>query len=139
MRPFKLNRTPKLTEGQREHRLRFAKDHKDWSAEDWRKVLWSEESSFEFHNSPNHHNCRIRAVSSSKMDYRDVVSFGIDVTQELTWVWPSTQTGEIQDTDGMTLLGNNCSPLVSGTYDCRDICFSKASWVEQGWTAHVMG
>ena len=31
------------------------------------KVLWSEESSFECHNTPNHHNCRIRAVSSSEV------------------------------------------------------------------------
>ena len=29
-------------------------------------MLSSEESSFEFHNSPNHHNCRVRAVSSSR-------------------------------------------------------------------------
>ena len=29
-------------------------------------MLSSEESSFEFHNPPNHHNCRVRAVSSSR-------------------------------------------------------------------------
>ena len=29
-------------------------------------MLWSEKSSFEFHNPPNHHNCRVRAVSSPR-------------------------------------------------------------------------
>ena len=33
---------------------------------DWRRVLWSKESSFEFHNPPNHHNCRGWPVSSSR-------------------------------------------------------------------------
>ena len=65
MRPFKLNITPKLTEKQRENRLRIARHHEDWSAEGWRRVLWSEEPSFEFHDPPNH-NRRVRAVSSSR-------------------------------------------------------------------------
>ena len=29
----------------------------------------SEESSFEFHNPPNHHNCRVRAVSNSETSF----------------------------------------------------------------------
>ena len=52
VKPFKLSRRPKLTERQQEHRLRFAKERKNWSAEDWRRVLWSDESAFELYHPP---------------------------------------------------------------------------------------
>ena len=42
MRPFKLKRTPKLTEKQRIHRLKFAREHLHWSEGDWQKVVWSD-------------------------------------------------------------------------------------------------
>ncbi len=32
---------------QRRARLRFAKDHKDWTVEDWSKVIFSDESNFQ--------------------------------------------------------------------------------------------
>ena len=31
----------------RKRRLAFAKDHKDWTKDDWNKVLWTNESKFE--------------------------------------------------------------------------------------------
>src|SRR6476469_2742750 len=37
---------PKLTPAMRKKRLNFAKRYKGWSAEDWRHVMWSDESSF---------------------------------------------------------------------------------------------
>ena len=65
MRPFKLRRVPKLTEKQRVHRLKFAREHLDWLEEDWRKVVWSDESPFELFHPPNRHNDRVWAASSS--------------------------------------------------------------------------
>lgn len=67
MKPFRLSRRPKLTERQREHRLRFAKDHKDWSVDDWKRVLWSDESPFELFHPPNRHNDRVWAASGSEV------------------------------------------------------------------------
>lgn len=37
---------PKLTKKQRQARLRWAKKYRDWKAEDWEKILWSDESPF---------------------------------------------------------------------------------------------
>jgi transposase len=42
----KALKKPFLTKPQRKARLRWAKAHKDWTAEQWSKVLWSDESSF---------------------------------------------------------------------------------------------
>lgn len=38
---------PKLRTENIKKRLKFAKDHKNWSLEDWSNVLWSDESKFE--------------------------------------------------------------------------------------------
>jgi transposase len=40
-------RKPFLNETHRRCRLQFAKRHKDWTPDDWRMVLWTDESSFE--------------------------------------------------------------------------------------------
>ena len=37
---------PQLTEDKRLMRLRWARDHERWSAHDWSKVLFSDESAF---------------------------------------------------------------------------------------------
>lgn len=41
-------RKPFINEANRIKRLSFAKDHADWTNDDWAKVLWSDESKFEF-------------------------------------------------------------------------------------------
>jgi len=38
---------PFLSDRHRAARLAFAKMHKDWSVEDWKRVLWTDESTFE--------------------------------------------------------------------------------------------
>jgi len=41
----KPTRKPGLTEEMKKARLQFALDHKDWTFEDWKKVIWSDETS----------------------------------------------------------------------------------------------
>lgn len=38
---------PRLTENHKRKRLQWAKERKLWTTNDWRKILWSDESSFE--------------------------------------------------------------------------------------------
>lgn len=45
MRKTKPTRKPGLTPKMREARLKFAMEHKDWTEEDWKKVIWSDETS----------------------------------------------------------------------------------------------
>jgi transposase len=42
---------PKLTVKHKKHRLEWAKNHEAWTADDWRKVIWSDESKFNLFNS----------------------------------------------------------------------------------------
>jgi transposase len=42
---------PKLTEKHKKARLAWAKAHESWTSEEWRKVIWSDESKFNLLNS----------------------------------------------------------------------------------------
>ena len=46
-------------------RLRWAKEHKLWIEEDWKKVLWTDESKFEGFES--HRRTFVRRITSEKM------------------------------------------------------------------------
>ena len=37
-------RKPLITKANQKKRLWFAREHKDWTVEDWKKVMWSDES-----------------------------------------------------------------------------------------------
>ncbi len=39
-------RKPLISEANRKKRLQFAREHKDWTLEQWKKVMWSDESKF---------------------------------------------------------------------------------------------
>lgn len=43
-------RKPLLSAFNRRRRLQFAKEHKDWTVDDWKKVMWSDESRFQLHH-----------------------------------------------------------------------------------------
>ena len=47
LKSCKAQKKPFINEKQRRARLRFAKDHKDWTVEDWSKVIFSDESNFQ--------------------------------------------------------------------------------------------
>ena len=65
MKPLKLRKSPKLTEKQRVHRLKFARERRNWSVEDWQRVLWSDESPYELYHPPNRQNDRVWAARGS--------------------------------------------------------------------------
>ena len=62
---FKRQRQPLLTEKQKNARLNFCKQRVNWTVEDWRKILFSDESPFEIHHPPNHKNDCVWAHSAS--------------------------------------------------------------------------
>lgn len=47
---------PKITEKQRLKRLNFCRERKNWTAQDWEKVIFSDESPFELISQPNKKN-----------------------------------------------------------------------------------
>lgn len=38
---------PLLTQKQKNNRLKFAKEHRNWTADQWRRIIWSDESKFD--------------------------------------------------------------------------------------------
>ena len=50
LRGCKARKKPLLTEKQRKHRLEWARSHVKWPVEKWRKVLFSDESTFTLNN-----------------------------------------------------------------------------------------
>ena len=51
LRAYRVRKKPLLTKKHRRRRLEFARAHRHWSADDWSKVVWSDESCFQlFHN-----------------------------------------------------------------------------------------
>ena len=61
---FKRQKTPRLSAKNIQDRLNFAKKHQNWGVEDWKKVLWSDESPFELYATPNRHNDRVWAKTT---------------------------------------------------------------------------
>ena len=45
IRKTKPTRKPGLTKAMRQARLKFCKDHKDWTLEDWKNIIWSDKTS----------------------------------------------------------------------------------------------
>ena len=48
---------PFLNKRTRKERYKFAKKYKDWSVEDWRRVIWSDESKFKIYGSDGRQYC----------------------------------------------------------------------------------
>lgn len=52
------SRKPQICEANWKKRLQFAREHKDWTLEQWKKVMWSDESRFPLFKSDGHISVR---------------------------------------------------------------------------------
>ncbi|KAI6655853.1 hypothetical protein LOD99_1587 [Oopsacas minuta] len=75
VRPYKPQVQPKLTEKQRTARLKFCNERKDWSINTWKRVLFSDESSFELFHTPNKQNDRVWAKSRADIPPTEKVKY----------------------------------------------------------------
>ena len=75
VKPFKPQLQPKLSEKQKNARLSFCKERKNWSVHDWRRILFSDESPFELFHSPNRQNDRVWLADRLKMVPTETVKF----------------------------------------------------------------
>lgn len=66
--PYKPRVEPKLTDKQKKARLNFAKEHKDWTVEQWKMVMFTDESPYELFHPPNRQNDRIWASQASSIE-----------------------------------------------------------------------
>ena len=65
--PYRRPRQPNITEKQRSCRLQFCKKVKGWSFEEFKNVIWSDESVFEIQHAPNPQNDRVWAESRDQV------------------------------------------------------------------------
>lgn len=73
LKPLKPRRQPKLTEAQKLKRLAFARERISWTIEEWRRVLFSDESPFELCHPPNRQNDRVWAHTSKEVPATETV------------------------------------------------------------------
>ena len=73
--PYKRAKQPKLSEFQIANRLKFCQEKKNWSVEDWRNILWSDESPFQLFQLSNHQNDRIWAKDNLNIPSQKTVKF----------------------------------------------------------------
>ena len=64
LKSYKVRKKPFINDNQRRARLKFAKDHRDWTIEDWSKVNFSE-SNFQLCPTPGRLMVRRRRTSHS--------------------------------------------------------------------------
>ncbi|KAI6649832.1 hypothetical protein LOD99_6382 [Oopsacas minuta] len=72
VRSFKRQEIPRLSQKNIQDRLNFARKHQYWTVNDWKKVLWSDESPFQLFATPNKQNNRVWA--KNKQDVPSVFS-----------------------------------------------------------------
>ena len=53
VKSFKRPKRPRLTDKMKMTRMTFAQTRKEWTIEDWKKVMWSDESPFQMFPIPN--------------------------------------------------------------------------------------
>ena len=68
VRSFKRPKIARLTAKMKENRLKFAEFRKEWTVEDWKCVLWSDEAPFQLFNTPNRQNDRVWARNSAEVE-----------------------------------------------------------------------
>ena len=79
LKPLKPHRQPKLTAAQKRRRLEFARTHANWSIQEWRWVLFTDESPFQLCHPPNRQNDRIWAHNSSEVPVTETVKHPLKV------------------------------------------------------------
>ena len=70
---YKRPKIPKLTEKQRENRLKFCIERENWDLDEWKRVLWSDESPYELFHPSSAQNDRVWSTDSSKVPPREVI------------------------------------------------------------------
>ena len=75
VQPFKPRRVPMLTRNQVRNRIEWCKERRLWSISDWKRVIFSDESSFEIFHPRNKQNDRVWAKNIEDVPTTPSVKF----------------------------------------------------------------
>ena len=74
-RAYVQQNVPKITKAQEIKRLRFCKERKKWTSEDWKDVIFSDESPYELYATPNKKNHVFWAKKKEDVPFAEKVKF----------------------------------------------------------------
>ena len=75
VKPFHRRKMPKLTEKHVKDRLSFCKKVKNWTMDQWKQVVFSDESPFELYHPPNPKNDVIWSQDKDEIEHVPVMKF----------------------------------------------------------------
>ena len=75
VKSYKRQRQPLLTEKNKAARLKFCKERANWTVNDWRNVLFTDESPFQLNHPPNRKNDCVWARNPSEVEPVETVKF----------------------------------------------------------------
>ena len=75
LKPFHRRKIPKLTEKHVKDRLAFCKKVKNWTIDQWKQVVFSDESPFELYHPPNSKNDVIWSKNNTDIEHVPVMKF----------------------------------------------------------------
>ena len=75
VKSYKRPKIPRLSQKMKENRIKFAQRTINWTAEAWKKVLWSDVSPFELFSLPNRQNDRVWSKSPQRLSHASVLNF----------------------------------------------------------------
>ena len=75
VKAIKRPQQPKLTGKQKANKLEFCRKYSVWLVEDWKCILWTDESPFELFHPSNHQNDRVWCHNSSDVLPQETVKF----------------------------------------------------------------
>ena len=126
---FKRRKIPKLTEKHVKRRLKFCKDRRKWTPDDWKKVIWSDESPYQLYPEGNSKNDVIWAKSPEGVETIELMKFSPKV---MVWgAMTSTCLSELHIVPQKTsidavyyqenILEKNLLPMMSRTATTGDL------------------
>lgn len=124
LRSKRPTRVPLLTKRHRQLRLRWAREHRDWSMDQWERVAWSDESRFVIHDDDG--RVRIRRLPGEQLLPQCTVG----------WWWRYYALGDVllgvsgtrgcgrADHECYRVCEHHCGPVAP----LHGLCFSSRKW-----------
>ena len=75
----KIVKKPLLTKRHRDARLQFALTHKDWTLDDWKRVVWSDETKINRFGSDGKQYCWVKDAGFSSCKGKPLVYLGGEI------------------------------------------------------------
>ena len=122
-----IKKKPLLTKKHRKDRLSFAHIYKDWTVDDWKSIIWSDESKINRLDSDGWHFCWLKGSGLSSNHIQPTLKFGggsIMIWGCMTWAGIGNMTtiqGIMDSEVYISILEHNLLPTMEALHIFSDI------------------